>query len=85
MIANDLAYMSPELARNLPSPRTEIYRLGMLGFEILTGQPAFSGDVGKVFYQIVSVVPPRVDSLVPVVPAAPKAAAEALRLLKAAR
>ena len=38
-------YLSPELAvGGAPSPASDVYSLGLVGYECLTGQPAFTGD-----------------------------------------
>nr|WP_246405838.1 serine/threonine-protein kinase [Modestobacter versicolor] len=38
-------YLSPELAvGGSPSPASDVYSLGLVGYECLTGEPAFAGD-----------------------------------------
>jgi len=38
-------YLSPELAvGGSPSPASDVYSLGLVGYECLTGQPAFTGE-----------------------------------------
>lgn len=43
------SYMSPEQIRDLPvGPETDLYALGCMLFEMLTGQPPFVGNVSEV-------------------------------------
>jgi serine/threonine-protein kinase len=64
-------YMSPEqVAGKRAEPRSDIFSLGVILYEMLTGKPAFTGeDVTSVMYQILNVVPPPPSSLNPGVPA----------------
>lgn len=42
---SSLAYMAPEVIRGEPAnPRSDIYSLGLLLFELLSGQPPFTGE-----------------------------------------
>lgn len=65
-------YMAPERIRQPASndPRSDIYSLGAVGFNLLTGQDIFS-DVSDfdVYYHIINTVPPRISELIPEVPA----------------
>jgi serine/threonine-protein kinase len=64
-------YMSPEqVAGKRAEPRSDIFSLGVILYEMLTGKPAFTGeDVTSVMYQILNVVPPAPSSVNPDVPA----------------
>jgi len=64
-------YMSPEqVAGKRAEPRSDIFSLGVILYEMLTGKPAFTGeDVTSVMYQILNVVPPAPSSVNPGVPA----------------
>jgi serine/threonine-protein kinase len=65
------AYMSPEQCRGSVSidHRTDIYALGCMAFEIVSGQPPFVRDgAGEVVVAHLMVEPPALSSLVPSVP-----------------
>ncbi len=64
-------YMSPEqVAGKRAEPRSDIFSLGVIFYEMLTGKPAFTGeDVTSVMYQILNLVPPPPSSINPEVPA----------------
>lgn len=63
-------YMSPEqVAGKRAEPRSDIFSLGVIFYEMLTGRPAFTGeDVTSVMYQILNVVPPPPSTINPAVP-----------------
>jgi serine/threonine protein kinase len=64
-------YMSPEqVAGKRAEPRSDIFSLGVILYEMLTGKPAFTGeDVTSVMYQILNVMPPSPSTVNPFVPA----------------
>jgi hypothetical protein len=52
-------YMSPEQCRSEPlSARTDIYSLGVIAYQMLSGRTPFAGDVQSVMRQHVEVPPP---------------------------
>ena len=64
------SYMSPEQAQGEPvDARTDIFALGVVLYELLTGQKAFSGkDVPGILLRLVYEDPPPVTRVVPVLP-----------------
>ncbi|HLL76668.1 MAG TPA: protein kinase [Pyrinomonadaceae bacterium] len=64
-------YLSPEQAKGGDvDPRSDLFALGAVLYECLTGQPAFSGaTVMEIAAQIIHVNPPPPSSLNPAVPA----------------
>lgn len=66
MIVGSPAYMSPEQAcaeHEKIGPRTDIYGLGVLFFELLTGSLPFRGPTALVLGQLVVLPPPKPSSL----------------------
>jgi alkyl hydroperoxide reductase subunit AhpC len=66
-ISGTPAYMSPEQGRGEPAtPKSDIFSLGVVFYEMLTGQPAFTGEnVLQVLDQIRNVAPERYVADVP--------------------
>lgn len=64
-------YMAPELfARSVCDPRTDLYALGIIGFELLAGRVPFQGDAVAVLYQRHASAPvPKLSTFRPDIPA----------------
>ena len=57
-IAGTLSYMSPEqVAASGVDHRSDIYSLGTVVYECLTGEPPFSGELQSILYRIVHEIP----------------------------
>jgi len=48
VLAGTPAYMAPEMFEGQVSPRSDVYALGITGFELLTGAPPFRGTIDEV-------------------------------------
>src|SRR6185503_14695104 len=62
-------YMSPEQIQGMPlDPRTDIYSLGVLMFQMIAGKPPFSGSTSvEVIYKHVNQPVPRIKEITPTV------------------
>src|SRR5207237_117592 len=57
-------YMAPEAAKNAADPRADIYSLGVLLFQVLSGRPPFTGrDSIDIIVKHIRERPPRLKSL----------------------
>ncbi len=66
-----LAYMSPEqiTGKSLVTPRSDIYALGCVLYEMLTGQPPFTGENEvEVLFKHIQDEPPQISVLAPETP-----------------
>ncbi|MBM7112160.1 protein kinase [Archangium primigenium] len=80
-------YMAPEQCQESPDvdPRADLYALGVLLFEWLTGAPPFTGGPDEVLHGHVNLRPPRVSERAPVPRALDDVLARALAKERAAR
>ena len=70
MFMGTMAYAAPEQIRGDPvEPRSDLYTLGVIVYEMLTGNAPFTGEnVTALMYQIVNFAPPAPSAVNPAVP-----------------
>jgi serine/threonine protein kinase, bacterial len=57
-------YLAPEmLTGGQPSPASDMYALGITLYEVLAGQPPFTGHVGAIMHDHIATVPARIPGL----------------------
>ena len=66
LVVGTPAYMPPEQINSQPlGPTADVYSLGMVLYELLTGRVAFQGPLGKVVAQVESTPPPPPSQFLP--------------------
>ena len=67
MVCGTPAYMAPEQAQNHEmGPRTDLYALGVMLYEMLCGSPPFDGQSSlQLMLQHIQITPPPLSSLIP--------------------
>ena len=72
MLLGSPAYMAPEqLAGNVPTPRSDLYALGVTLYELLAGQPVYPGQtMGELLRQVAQDAAPDLAAVRPELPAA---------------
>ena len=76
-------YMAPEQARNVADPRSDVYSLGILVYQMLSGRPPFQGkDYLEVIFQHMKESPRPVRDLNPTADVPPEVEAVVLRCLQ---
>jgi serine/threonine-protein kinase len=76
-------YMAPEQARNVADPRSDVYSLGILVYQMLAGRPPFQGkDYLEVIFQHMKELPRSVQEVNPGAEVPPEVEAVVLRCLQ---
>ena len=64
LIVGTPAYMAPEQADGMSTPRSDLFALGAVVYRALTGEPPFSGQAwADTIYSVATTMPPRPSSL----------------------
>ncbi len=81
-VEGTIRYMAPELLVGKPaSPASDLFSVGAICYQLLTGQPAFSGEYeAAVKYSVINESPPPVSTLAP--DTSPKLDAVVMKLLE---
>lgn len=71
-----IEYMAPEqiISSRTIDTRADIYALGVLAYELLTGKPPFHGNVGQILFNQLQQPPPDPRTLIPDLPKSASAA-----------
>jgi len=76
-------YMAPEQARNVADPRSDVYSLGILVYQMLSGRPPFTGkDYLEVIFQHMKEAPRPIRELNPAAEVPPEVEAVVTRCLQ---
>ncbi len=63
------SFMAPEQWRGAPSTKSDVYSLGCMMYELVTGEPVFLGTLPQLMAAHVEELPPRPSRINPGVPA----------------
>ncbi len=70
-IKGKIAYMAPEALLGEASPRSDLFSLGVMGFEMVTGQPPFAAPTNEArMFRVVTETAPHLANVAPETPSA---------------